>query len=202
MKFTDKKTYLVVRAILREKKFKQYQISKEEKVAFSQVNMIVNWMVSLGYVGKRKGELAKAGKVGKRKGYYELISPGALFGLFHIYRQLKPYKTFDVDLSNPKAIEILKGRAALCLTSALSFYDNYYRDSAIYAYVLDEKLLDDLKELPEGLTRIEIYKEDLNRDDFVRKKSILMTNKTRTIIDLYCANRAYAAERLIKREFL
>ena len=189
MQVTSKEIYKVVRAILTEKKFKQIQISEKEKVTFSLVNRTVNWMVSLGYVGKRKG-------------YYELISPGAVFNVFPLYRQLKPTATFNVEVPPEEAMKMLRGRAALCLTSALGFYSDYYRDPAIYAYALDKKVLKDLHDLPEGGTRIEIYEEDLNPDDFIKEKGQMVTNKTRTIIDLYCANKAYAAEWLVKREFV
>lgn len=188
MQVTRKEAYKAVRAILTEKKFKQIEISKKTKVTFSLVNRIVKWMISLGYVGKRKG-------------HYELISPSAIFNLFPLYRQLKPAASFNVELEPQEAMKMLEGKAALCLTSALSAYDDYYRDSAIYAYIKDEKLVEELKDQPKGLTHIELFREDLNPDDFVREKGILMTNKTRTIIDLFCANKAYAAERLIKKEF-
>ncbi len=188
MQITRKEAYKAVRAILTEKKFKQIEISEKAKVTFSLVNRIVKWMVSLGYVGKRKG-------------YYELISSGAIFNLFPLYRQIKPIATFNVEMPPAEAMKMLEGRVALCLTSALRHYSDYYQDPAIYAYSLDKKLLNDLRELPEGKTRIEIFDEDLNGDDFVKEKGIRMTSKIRTIIDLYCANKAYAAEWLVKREF-
>lgn len=188
MQVTSRETYKVVRAILREKKFKQYQISKKEKVTFSLVNRIVNWMVSRGYVAKRNG-------------YYELISPGAVFSLFPIYRQLKPIADFDVALKEKEVLELMKGKAALCLSSALSEYDEYFRDSAIHAYVLDEKIVGKMKDLPRGFTRVELYKEDLNADDFEKIGGQKATSKIRTVIDLFCANKTYVAERLIKNEW-
>ncbi|MCL6088741.1 MAG: hypothetical protein M1530_01085 [Candidatus Marsarchaeota archaeon] len=201
MKLTNKKTYLAVRAILLKKKFKQYQISKEEKISLHLVNKLVNWMISLGYVARRKGNLSEK-DTGKRRGYYELISPGAIFGLFPISRQIKPSETFNVEYSPDEVMKLLKGKSALCLTSALSYYDDYYRDPAIFAYIRDENLVDLLKDLPNGKTRVELFREDLNDGDFVEKKGAVITDKIRTIIDLYCANKAYAAERLIKKEFL
>ncbi len=189
MQVTSKETYKVVRAILRDRKFKQYQISKKEKITFSLVNRVVNWMVSRGYVAKRQG-------------YYELVSTGAIFSLFPIYRQMKPYETFDVALKEKEALGLINRKAALCLSSALSTYDDYYRDSAIHAYVLDEDIVDELKHLPKGFTHVELYNEDLNDEDFEKKGGRMVTSKIRTIIDLFCANKAYAAERLIKKEWI
>ena len=188
MQVTSKETYKVVRSILRDKEFKQYQISKKEKVTFSLVNRIVNWMVSRGYAAKRDG-------------HYSLVSPAAILNLFPIYRQMKPFEILVVSLPAKEALRIMKSRSALCLASALSFHDDYYRDSAIYAYIMDEKLIDELKGLPKGFTHIELFREDLNPDDFERKKGAIITNKARTMIDLFCANKAYVAERLIKREY-
>ncbi len=187
MKVTSKETYKIVRSVLVLKKFTQYRISQDEKVTFSLVNKVVNNLVKLGYAAKRKG-------------FYELTAPGAVFGLFAIYRKMVPLATFEVGLSHDEALQILKNRAALCLTSALSAYDDHYRDPAIQAYVLDETLVDELKQLPKGYTRIELYAEDLNRDDIV-KTGQWKTSKVRTVIDLFCANKAYAAERLLKREW-
>ncbi len=187
MKITSKKTYRIIRAILEKKKFTQYGISRDEKATFSLVNRVANWLLGIGYVAKRKG-------------YYELCAPGAVFGLFAVYRKMKPTAVFEVGAKPEEIMRILKGRAALCLTSALSYYDDYYRDPVIYAYAMDEKLLGELGEMPKGYTRVEIYREDLNGEDII-KKGQWRTGKARTVIDLFCANKAYAAERLVKREW-
>ncbi len=189
MKVTSKETYKIIRAMLEMKKFTQYEISKKENVTFSLVNKVVNWFVSRGYVARRQGN-------------YEVITPAAIFNLFPLYRTMKPYATFDVNLPRKEALEMIKGKGILCLTSALSYYDSYYRDPAIYAYVKDEKLVDELKRARKGLTRVELFEEDLNADDTIKKNGQLITSKARTVIDLFCANRAYAAEMLIKREWV
>ncbi len=189
MKTTSKETYKIIRAILLLKKFKQSQISKKEHITFSLVNRVVNWLVNQYYVAKRTG-------------YYEVLAPSAIFSLFPLNRKMKPYVTFDVNLPRDEILELINGDGALCLTSALSYYDSYYRDTAIYAYLKDEKLIQELKSLPRGYTHIEIYKEDLNGDDFVTIKGRKITTKLRTIIDLFCANKTYVAERLIKKEWI
>lgn len=189
MQVTRKETYKVVRAILTEKRFKQTQISEKADVTFSLVNRIVNWLVSLGYVARRKG-------------HYELVSPGAIFSLFPLYRQLKRCETFRVDKPPEEVMKMMEKKTALCLISALSHYSDYYRDPAIYAYITDESIVELLQSLPEGRTHIALFREDLNGDDFVKEKGVVLTSKIRTIMDLYCANRSYAAEYLIRREYL
>ena len=153
MKVTSRETYKIISAILELKKFKQYQISKNENVTFSLVNRVVNWLVAQKYVAKRTG-------------HYELVSPSAILGLFPLYRKMKPYEALDVAIPAKEVLNILKGRGILCLTSALSYYDEYYRDPAIHVYLKDEKILNELKSLQRGYTHIEIYREDLNNEDF------------------------------------
>ncbi len=189
MKVTSKETYKIIRAILELKKFTQYRISNEEKVTFSLVNRVVNWLVLQKYVAKRTG-------------HYELISPSAILGLFSLYRKMIPHETFDVSLPPKEILKMLKGKGVLCLTSALSYYDDYYRDPAIHVYLKDEKIIKEFKNLQKGYTHIEIYQENLNDDDFVALKGIKITKKIRTIIDLFCANKWYTAERLIKKEWI
>lgn len=188
MRVISKETYKVVRYILENAKFTQYEISKKEEITFSLVNKVVNWLVSQGYVAKRKG-------------HYDLISAGSVFNLFPLYRKMKPYAILDVNISKERLMEMIKGKGSLCLTSALEYYDAYYRDPAVYLYLEDKKTVEELKSLRKGYTHIEIFNEDLNKDDFVTKKGQKITNKIRTIIDLFCANKAYSAERLIKKEW-
>ncbi|HLD59989.1 MAG TPA: hypothetical protein VI912_03280 [Candidatus Bilamarchaeaceae archaeon] len=188
MKVTSKKTYRVIKAILTMKKFTQYEISKKEEITFSLVNKVVNWLVSLGYVAKRTG-------------YYELVAPVAILSLFPIYRKIKPYAIFDVNVSVRDILAMLKGKGRLCLTSALAYYDDYFRDPAIHIYLNDQKIIEELKSLPKGYTHIQIYKEDLSNMDFQKKNGQNITDKTRTILDLFCANKGYTAERLIKKEW-
>ena len=189
MKVTSRKTYKIIRAILGMKKFTQYNISKGEKITFSLVNRVVNWLVSRDYVKKRVG-------------HYEVVAPVAIFNLFPLYRRMKPYATFNVNLSAKEFLSEIKGKGKLCLTTALSYYDDYYRDPAIHIYLKDEEIVKKFKGLPKGYLHIELYEEDLSADDFVNIKGQWVTGKIRTIIDLFCSNKAYAAERLIKKEWI
>lgn len=188
MKVTSKRAYLVVKAVLEKGKFTQYAIGKETNVAFSGVNRVVNWLVSLGYVAKRKG-------------YYELVAPAPVFSLFPLNRRLKPFASFEIGPDRKQALELIKGKTALCLTTALSFYDDYFRDPSLHAYLNDENLLGELKRLPRGFTRVALYREDLSADDFIEKNGFRVSDQTRTVIDLFCGNKAYAAERLLRRKW-
>ena len=188
MKVTSRETYKVIRAVLEKKKFTQYEISKTENVTFSLVNKVVNWLLGHNYVAKRTGN-------------YELVAAAGLFGIFPLFRKMKPYAAFEVDLSKEEVLKMMKAGGRLCLTSALQFHDAYFRDPVIHAYIDEGRLIDELKHLPKGYTRIEAYHEDLNSQDFEKKEGFVITSKTRTIIDLFCSNKAYASQRLIKKEW-
>lgn len=188
MKPTSRETYRIVRAVLLKKRFTQYEISVSEDVTFSLVNRVVNWLVDRGYVQRREGR-------------YELIAAAAILNLFPIYRRLKPYEILDVNLDRKTVLGLVKGKGTLCLASALAFYDDYFRDQGIHVYLDDEQVIKNLRASNKGYCHIELYKNDLGESDSVKIKGLAVTSKIRTIIDLFCNNRAYAAERLVKREW-
>ncbi|MFA5929830.1 MAG: hypothetical protein WC861_03020 [Candidatus Micrarchaeia archaeon] len=189
MKPTGKETYKIISAMLEMKKFTQYQISKERGVTFSLVNRVVNSFVSLGCVAKRTG-------------YYELVSAPAIFGIFPIYRKLKPFATFNVELNKEQVLELAGKNAVLCLTSALANYDDYYRDPSIHLYSSDERFLKEIINLRKGYTHIELYLDDMHGNGIAKKNGQAVTDKVRTVVDLFCNNKAYVAERLVKREWM
>ena len=188
MKLTSPKTYRVVRFALEHELFRQYEVPKKAGVSFGIVNRTVNWMVSRGFASK------------SNKGY-RVIAPAALANAFAMFRKMEDHKlVFDVDLGREDALEELhKLGASLCLSSALSYYDNYLRDPAICIYG-NEKILDFLGKARPGSTRVEVYEDDLKQDDdFSVIKGKRVTNRVRTVIDLLCSVRAYGAENLIRK---
>ena len=94
---------------------------------------------------------------------------------------------------------ISKNGGILCLTTALELFDDdYFRDPAVHAYVTDIKLVNKLKNMEEGETKVYLYSykyPDLEKTD----EGIKKTSATRTIIDLFCNNMAYAAEQFSPR---
>ena len=188
MKPTSRETYKIVRAMLEMKLFTQKAISQEEKVTFSLVNRVVNRFVDMGYVRKRKGE-------------YELVFPAAVLNLFPIYRQLRPYAVLDIDMDRTTLLGMIKGKGVLCLTSALPYYDDYFRDPGFHVYLDDPGIIEELRGFGKGYCHVELYQMDLDTKDFVKSKGQLITSRIRTIIDLFCSNKAYAAERLVKKEW-
>lgn len=189
MKVTSKQTFRVVKAMLELGRFKQYEISKKEGVTFSVVNRVVNWFVYQGLVAKRKG-------------YYELVSPAGILNLFPLDRRMAPARAIDVELKPREVLEKLKDKGVLCLTSALPYYDNYFRDPSIHVYLEDHGLINEFRSARPGYTKIFTYDQDLPVNNAVKHGGQLVTDEVRTIIDLFCSNKSYAAERLVKRKWL
>lgn len=189
MKPTSKETYKVISAMLEMKRFTQYKISKERGVTFSLVNRVVNWFVA-------------GGAVAKRTGHYELVSAAGIFSIFPIYRKLKPFATFNLEADREQVLELAGKDAVLCLTSALSYYDDYYRDPSIHLYSPSEQFLKEIVNLRKGYTHVELYFDDMHGNGVTKKNGQAVTDKVRTVVDLFCNNKAYVAERLVKREWM
>ncbi len=189
MKLTSSKTYRVLRYALEKRTFRQLRAQKDVGVSFGLVNRTVNWMVSRGYAAKTSEG-------------YKVIAPAALAGAFSFFRRMEELKTasLDVNVKPGDLARLFKEHGAvLCLSSALAYYDDYFRDPSFHVYGR-ENLVSALQELPDGRIRVEVYRDDLAfQADFTVAKNTQITTRTRTIIDLLCSQRAYAAERLIKK---
>ncbi len=189
MKLTSPQCYKVIRFALEKGEFKQIEVHRATGVAFSWVNKVVNWMVDHQYAARRLGG-------------YKLIAPAALAESLALFRRMEKLAvaSFQVNESEGELAKLLaQNNAVLCLTTALGRYDDYFRDPAIHVYG-NSKLVEGLKQLPPGRTKITVYDDDLKQEsDFEKDKRMLVTKKTRTIVDLLCSQRSYAADQLIKK---
>ncbi len=189
IRLTSDKTYKVIRYLLKNGRFAQSRVHNETGVSAGRVNQVVQWLMRTGYVRKAACR-------------YELIAPLAVVKLFPLARSMKEQIIFsrEVDVENEDIVKWLTGKGAVfCLTTALQQYDTYFRDPAVNIYA-DEKAALELERLPAGLTRVNVYKPDMNLEsDTTEKDGVKATSMERTVIDLFCDNKAYAAERLVKR---
>ena len=99
------------------------------------------------------------------------------------------------------AIEFFKkNNAVFCLATALEHYTEYVRDPAIHVYV-DEKYWNEMSEKKtEGKVRVNLYAfKPYRKDNVTEINGKKITTRIRTLIDLYCDDKAYAAEPLIKQ---
>lgn len=190
VKITSRKAYAAVRCILEKGRFSQLEVSRETGVSIGMVNRLAKWLIERGFVAK-----AAHG--------YQLIMPAALLAVFPLYRKMEKMETatYRLDIPERELSAILKKhKAVLCLTSASQYYDSYIRDPSIHAYSGSGELKKALAGYPGGLTSITLYAPDIPLErDTEMKKGFLLTTPLRTIIDLLCSNRAYAAEGMIRK---
>ena len=190
MKLSSPQTYKVVRFALEARRFKQLEAQKATGVSFGLVNRVTQWMVSRKFVGEEAGG-------------YRVIAPAALAQTFSVFRRMEDLRsgayTLNVDAIALNSL-LKKHGAVFCLSSALPYYDDYFKDPVVQVYGSD-LLKKALFKLPAGRrTRVEVYEDDLqDRDDIVSEKGVNRTTKMRTIVDLLCSERAYAADQLIKK---
>ena len=98
-----------------------------------------------------------------------------------------------------KAVEYFKKQQGVfCLTTALERYTEYVRDPAIHVYVDDGFYNKMQSKETSGTVRVNIYASNPYREDnVIEKDGLRITTKIRTLIDLYCDDKAYAAEPLV-----
>ena len=93
-----------------------------------------------------------------------------------------------------------KQRGVFCLTTALERYTEYVRDPAIHVYVDEDFYNKMLSKETSGTVRVNMYPFTPYREDnVIEKDGLRITTKIRTLIDLYCDDKAYTAEPLIKQ---
>ena len=197
--FKTEDSYKAMYYILEYPKFSSRYLSDFYGWPFGgKVSDFVNWLVDLKLV--RKTHETKKGKP-----RYEVASRAELVNFYSKYRDLnkKIIQSYTITLDRKSAIKLIaENGGILCLTTALELYgDEYFDDPTIHAYSYDPNLLPLLENQLEGDTKIILYEYDLP-DEIKQKKNISVTSPNRTIVDLFCANLAYTAERFIPKVWL
>ncbi len=177
--------------MLMEKEFKQRELATRLKISPARVNEIVQWLVKNNLVEKYKNR-------------YEALNPIGIIKLFVYSRRMDDLKEFSIDVKveKNKLISYLKKQEVVfCLTSALQEYSSYFRDPSINFYANDlEKIRSELKKLQHGMLRINVYRQDMFLEsNTVKKNGMILTSELRTVIDLFCDNKAYTAKELIEK---
>ena len=160
----------------------------------SRVSGFVNWLVSLKYVRKVRNRQ-------DRINTYRVVSPLALIKFYSNFRNMTDQKlaknwSYDRD----KVIEYLKGKGGVfCLTTALEHYTKYIHDPAINVYVPPEFWNEMQGTHTEGSVRVNMYPFLPDEpSNITEKDGLKITTKLRTLIDLYCNDKAYAGDPLVK----
>ena len=176
--------------------FKQRQMARDLDIPHGQrVSGFVNWLVDLRFVAKvinRK----------QRLHVYRVTTPVALVKFFSRFRNMKKQKIIlDWGVDRDKVIEYLKDEGGIfCLTTALQHYTEYIRDPVIHVYVNEDFWNKMQKMETTGTVRVCMYPLTLDRkDNVIEKDGLKITTRLRTLIDLYCDDKAYAGDPLIKQ---
>ncbi len=176
--------------------FKQRPMARDLGIPHGgRVSGFVNWLVYLNFI-----ETVKNRK--QRVQVYRVTSPLALIKFFSSFRNMNTQKiSKDWGVDRDKVIEYFKTQGGVfCLTTALEHYTEYVRDPAIHVYVTEDFWNEIQKKETSGTVRVNMYPFTPYREDNVTEKDGLqITTKLRTLIDLYCSDKAYAGEPLVKQ---
>lgn len=182
--------------MLSHKEFKQRPMARELGIPHgSRVSGFVTWLESLGFVEKSRN-------LQDRTNAYVVSSPVALIKFYSNFRKMNEMRlSIDWGKTREEMIEYFKSQnAVFCLTTALEHYTEYVRDPAVHVYVTEEFWNEMQKKEVTGNVRVNLYPfKPYREDNVIEKNGLKVTTPLRTLIDLYCDDKAYAAEPLIKQ---
>lgn len=183
--------------MLENPQFSQRQMARDLGMYHGEkISSFVNWLEDLRFVKKTYQT-----KSGRPK--YEITSRVELVTFYGRFRNMEKLKleTYVIGTNKEEMIQFLNNNGGiLCMTTALELYgEEFFRDPEIHVYAEDrEKLFNALSEQVEGRVKVSVYQFDLP-DKIKEKKGIKVTSATRTIMDLFCSNMAYATEQFIRK---
>ena len=193
--FTAPTNYRVLRSILTSKHpFLQNEVAKEAAAHPPQVSTVVRWLQAHQHVIRRKTD-----------GRYEVAQPASLaVAVFPYQRIMNRALVGAVKVrSTPEEVSQLLTRegATLCLESALSVHSEFFRPDRVAVYhSKPKKLLEQIAPNEGGMLPVAVYEPDIPLEGDVEEPDsdspFRRTAQFRTLVDLVCDNRAYAAKDL------
>jgi hypothetical protein len=179
-------TYEIIKFILTNEKFSQTDIHERTNASIGQVNKVVKWLITRKFIEKD----------GKR---YRVVDPSGIVALFPLFRNMNDLLACSIPVrgSTDDIIAIIPKDGILCLDTALNRYSKYFRSDRICIYhEKPDSIGEMLKPYSGGLVNVYIYHPDMNlKNDAVNGA----TSKLRTIIDMACDGRVYAAKDLFNQ---
>lgn len=92
---------------------------------------------------------------------------------------------------------LVREGGTLCLDSALEAYSSYFRPGRVCAYTTESpRIVDGLRPAMGGLLPVHLYEPDLPLDDDTEDGH---TKRFRTLLDLICDGKTYAAKDLFQQ---
>ena len=185
------KTFEIIEYILENAQFTQYRASKDLKnISFGLINRVSNWLLGRRLIARRESK-------------YLLSDPAGIISAISIYRDMKQLKIFEADTSLTKGqlMRLIPKSAVFCLDSALSLWSSYYKSGRVCAY-LGQKEADAIKKKllfrPGNRSTLCIYREEPQVKQKKQAEGRFYTGRVRTVVDMFCDDRAFAAEMLYK----
>lgn len=193
--FKTQESHKMLHYMLENPRFGQRPMARDLGMHHNEkISSFVRWLEGLKFVRKTM-------ETERNKPRYEVPSRAALLGFYSRFRDMAEERigTYTIGRDYGSVRKYLSDNGAImCITTALQSYDDYFRDPEIHAYIENPKLLEIIPKQQEGKVKVHLY-EYYYPDITQTVRGIRVTSATRTIMDLYCSNRAYAAEQLIAK---
>ena len=194
--FKSRYAYPQLYYMLSHSEFKQRQMARDLGYSHgAKISDFVVWLETLGFVTKSKN-------LQDRVNAYRVPAPLALIKFYSTFNRVSEVRlSIDWGKTREDVIDYFKSQnAVFCSTTALEQYTEYVKDPAVHVYVTPEFQEEMESQEVDGNVRVHLYTFKPYRDDNVTEKNGLrITTRLRTLIDLYCDDKAYAAEPLINQ---
>ncbi|MFH1256669.1 MAG: hypothetical protein V1494_05265 [Candidatus Diapherotrites archaeon] len=190
MDLSSEKTFKIIEFVLGEKAFTQRRLSRELAVSIGQVNKVINWLKLKNFV-KKEGNS------------FRLSDPAGIVTAISFFRHMGQLKilTISLGLGKNEAFARLPKEAILCLESAQDFFSPNFASNRLCVYA-GEKTAKKISEAFAGFegnqTQLLAFRP-IPAVKPVKKGNRLLTSKVRTVIDLVCDDKAFAADPLFRQ---
>ncbi|MBI4393540.1 MAG: hypothetical protein HY556_07065 [Euryarchaeota archaeon] len=187
---TTPAAYRTLRAALTTREpFRQSDLAQLAGVSVSQAHRVVRWLAARQHVERLPD------------GRYHVRGAAAVVNAVFPYQRTMSQNlaaSVTVRAGKKDALDgLVRAGAILCMESALEEYSQFFRADRVCVYHSDpERLVLDLAPSQGGILPVQIYVPDipLNGDLDENRR----TTKFRTIVDLACDGRVYAAKELLE----
>lgn len=190
MDLSSEKTFKIIEFVLGNRVFGQRKASRELSVSVGQVNKVVKWLELKNFIGREKNA-------------FKVLDVAGIISAISFFRHMQQLRVLSIPLRMDKkqAMKLLPKDVVLCLESALDFYSPHYVSNRVCIYA-GEKSIKKITEAFYGhegnQTHLFVFKP-MPSVKPVKMKGFMLTSKVRTVIDLVCDDKAFAADPLFKQ---
>ncbi len=182
--------YRLLRAALTFKgSFYQVELADQAKASPAQASRVLRWLMDKHHAERQPD------------GRYRIRGPVSIItSVFPYQRSMADALVATLNVRGTKkeiADALVRARGILCLESALEEYSQFFRATKVSVYHSDpEELLSKLTSSEGGVLPVSIYLPDLRLEGDIEAER--RTTKFRTVVDLACDGKVYAAKELLE----